>query len=129
MPTAERRAINNTRMASTLPSRVFGDPVATPDKAARFKSAFRYLVALGDATGRGSPGLQELDIYLAVALCAPYADKVILDSPDALLLDEVSAGAKPKTNVVELHPKSSEISLACKGFRVVELRGFEPLTP
>jgi hypothetical protein len=33
--TAERRAIINTRIASTLPSRLFGNPVAVPDRAAR----------------------------------------------------------------------------------------------
>lgn len=33
--TAERRAIINTRIASTLPSRDFGKPVAVPDRAAR----------------------------------------------------------------------------------------------
>jgi hypothetical protein len=33
--TAERRAIINTRIASTFPSRVLGDPVADPERAAR----------------------------------------------------------------------------------------------
>ena len=33
--TAERRAIISTRIASTFPSRVFGEPVAAPESAAR----------------------------------------------------------------------------------------------